>query len=320
MISIAYGGRVLHDVEIRHLQALDAVAREGSFGRAAERLGFTQSAISQQIAGLERAVGERVFDRRGGSRPVELTPAGEVLLSHAEAVLAQMRAAGDALRSLRAGEVGRLVVGAYQSVAVKVLPGVIGRLRVERPGLTIRCVEGDDNDELVAKLMDNELDLSFLVGPTHHEAIEAVELCVDPFVLVSPAGGDDRSVVPVSDLHGVPMIGQQPSSCQSLMDDAFRRCGFEPDYVFRTNDNSAVQAMVRAGMGRAVLPYLAVDANDPGVTIAELDPPFAPRVLFLARRRGRTLSPGADRFTELALEVCAALRRFEPVHASLVDA
>jgi DNA-binding transcriptional LysR family regulator len=314
VISVAYPRRVLQDVEIRHLQALHAVVREGSFGRAAERLGFTQSAVSQQIAGLERAVGDRVFDRRGGSRPVELTPAGEVLLEHAEAVLAQMRAAEDALRSLRAGEVGRLVVGAYQSVAVKVLPGVIGRLRVERPGLTIRCVESDDNEELIAKLIGNELDLSFLVGDPRHDAIEVVELCVDPFVLLSPAS-DQRSVVPVSDLAGVPMIGQHPTSCQVLMDDAFRRNGIDPEYVFRTNDNAAVQAMVRAGMGRAVLPYLAVEPNDSGVTIAELDPPFAPRVLFLARRRGRTLGPGADRFTELALSVCASLRRFEPVGA-----
>src|SRR5688572_25898604 len=145
MISTAYDRRVLQDIEIRHLHALQAVAQEGSFGRAAERLGFTQSAISQQIAGLERALGERVFDRRGGPRPVELTPAGELLLVHADAVLARLREAEDALRSLRAGEVGRLVVGAYQSVAVKVLPGVIGRLRLERPGLTIRCVESDDN-------------------------------------------------------------------------------------------------------------------------------------------------------------------------------
>ena len=69
---------MLQDIEIRHLQALRAVAQEGSFGRAGERLGFTQSAISQQIASLERVLGEKVFDRRGGPRPVELTPAGEV--------------------------------------------------------------------------------------------------------------------------------------------------------------------------------------------------------------------------------------------------
>jgi DNA-binding transcriptional LysR family regulator len=113
---------MLHDVEIRQLRALQAVAAEGSFGRAAERLGFTQSAISQQIAGLERAIGERVFDRPGGPRRVELTPTGAVLLAYADALLDRMRAAEDELRSLRAGEVGRLVVGSYQSVSVNVLP------------------------------------------------------------------------------------------------------------------------------------------------------------------------------------------------------
>ena len=81
------------DLEIKHLVALQAVAGERSFGRAAERLGFTQSAISQQIAALDRVVGEPVFDRPGGPRPVELTPAGQVLLAHAEAVLRQLRQA-----------------------------------------------------------------------------------------------------------------------------------------------------------------------------------------------------------------------------------
>ena len=67
---------MLHDVDVRQLRALQAIAQEGSFGRAAERLGFTQSAISQQLAGLERAVGDRVFDRPGGPKRVELTPTG----------------------------------------------------------------------------------------------------------------------------------------------------------------------------------------------------------------------------------------------------
>jgi DNA-binding transcriptional LysR family regulator len=209
-----------------------------------------------------------------------------------------------------AGEVGRIVVGAYQSVAVKVLPGVIGRLRQERPGITIRCVESDDNDELIEKLMCGELDLTFLVGDPEDDALDVFQLCVDPFVLISPAS-EERTCVPVADLAGVPMIGQHPSGCQLLMDDSFRIHGVEPDYVFRTNDNSAVQAMVRAGMGRAVLPYLAVDANDHGIRVSELDPPFAPRVLFLARRRGRTLSPAADRFIELALDVCATISGLE---------
>lgn len=302
---------MLQDVEIRQLRALQAVATEGSFGRAAERLGFTQSAISQQIAGLERAIGDKVFDRPGGPRRVELTPTGAVLLAYADSLLARMRTAEDELRSLRAGEIGRLVIGSFQSVSVQVLPAVIGRLRSERPGLAVRCIENDENDELIAKLLADEIDLTFVIGHPDHDGIEAVELVVDPFVLVSPASEQHR-VVPLASLGGAPLIGQSPCYCQLLIDDCLRAHGVEPDYVFRSNDNAAVQAMVRAGMGRAILPFLAVDANDPGVSVSALDPDVPPRVITIARRRGRTLVPAADRFVQLARQVCAELPRFEP--------
>mgnify|MGYP000998080464 CR=1 FL=1 len=81
------------DVELRHLRALRAVAEEGSFIGAADILGFSQAAISQQIAGLERAVGQAVFDRPGGPRPVTLTPAGRILLRYAEDINSQIEAA-----------------------------------------------------------------------------------------------------------------------------------------------------------------------------------------------------------------------------------
>src|SRR3954447_7272095 len=121
-IMVANGLPVL---DLRMLVALRAVAEHRSFGRAADRLGFTQSAISQQIAALERVVGEPVFDRPGGPRPVELTPAGQVLLDHAEAVFRQLHQAEEEVTRLRAGDGGRLVVGTFQSVSVKVLPEVI---------------------------------------------------------------------------------------------------------------------------------------------------------------------------------------------------
>src|SRR3954449_2626427 len=104
-------------IELRHLVALDAVARHHSFHAAADELGYTQSAISQQIASLEQIVGRPLFERSRGPRPVTLTEAGRVLLGHAEAVLARVEAASADVTALVEGAVGELRVGTYQSVA-----------------------------------------------------------------------------------------------------------------------------------------------------------------------------------------------------------
>ena len=139
------------ELELKHLVALQAVAAERSFGRAAERLGYTQSAISQQIAGLERVVGEPVFDRPGEPRPVELTPVGQVVLDHAEQVFRRLAQAEEEVARLKAGDGGRLVIGTFQSVSVKVLPDVIRVLKAERPQLDIRLFEADDHDTIVGR-------------------------------------------------------------------------------------------------------------------------------------------------------------------------
>src|SRR6187397_2319951 len=114
-------------VELRHLAALEAVARSGSFGRAALELGYTQSAVSQQIAALERIVGEKLVERPGGPRAVSMTEAGELLLRHAEAIVNRLDAARADMASLRAGETGTLRVATYQSGGARVLPGVMRR-------------------------------------------------------------------------------------------------------------------------------------------------------------------------------------------------
>src|SRR2546423_7882673 len=95
-------------VELRHLAALEAVAEEGSFGRAAQRLGYTQSAVSQQIAQLEKVVGAKLVERPGGPRAVSLTDAGRLLLRHADAIVARLAAAQADMRALQAGEAGSL--------------------------------------------------------------------------------------------------------------------------------------------------------------------------------------------------------------------
>lgn len=305
-IDYAYVMTRAHEVETRHLAALRAVADEGSFGRAAARLGYSQAAVSQQIAGLERTVGQPVFDRPGGARPAELTPAGRLLLDHAVRVLDRLDRALDELDRLRAGTGGRLVVGTFQSASVRLLPAVVRRMLAEAPELDIRLDESDSNEVLVDGVAAGELDVSFLVAPVLDERVTTVVLCRDPFVLMLPAEDDvPGGEYPLHLLEGRPMVGQRANLYEALVDDRLRAVGVDPRYVFRANDNGSVQAMVRAGMGPAILPRLAVDLDDPGVQFRDLEPTVPPRTLLLGRRRDRTSLPAADRFVELALESVA---------------
>jgi DNA-binding transcriptional LysR family regulator len=125
----------LDDVSVRHLRALVAVFEEGTFQRAADRLGFSQAAISQQIGALEKAVGAPLFDRFGGPRPVRLTPTGDLILTHAKIVLGQLEVADRELTDLQSGRAARLRVGTFQSVSVRLLPSIITELRCQAPDL-----------------------------------------------------------------------------------------------------------------------------------------------------------------------------------------
>src|SRR4051794_6933294 len=127
-------------LDLRHLVTLDAVAAEGTFGRAADRLGYTQSAVSQQIAALERSVGGAVFDRPGGPKAVRLTPLGEVVLAHGRDLLARAAATEDAVERFKAGA-GQVDIGTFQSVTNVLLPALVRRLRDEHPAADVRLFE-----------------------------------------------------------------------------------------------------------------------------------------------------------------------------------
>lgn len=293
-------------LDLRHLRALRAIADAGTFGRAAEWLGYTQSAVSQQVAALERALGAPVFDRPGGPRPVELTPLGTLLLRHADVLLDQADTAAHDVDRFLAGTLGRIDVGCFQSVLTAVVPSVLERLRGERPDVEVGLVQEELNDDLARAVVDGEVDVAFL-----HESdprVDGVELFVDPFVLIAVDGDVADGPIDPQVLHGAPVIAELDNPCQRRIDDGLRRQGVEPNVVFRTNDNLAVSAMVRAGMGMAVVPLLAVERADTRLSVHRLEPSIGPRHVSLAWARGRTLSPVAERFVELAQELTAPLR------------
>jgi DNA-binding transcriptional LysR family regulator len=300
------------DLELRHLAALRAVAEEGSFGRAAARLGFTQSAVSQQIAGLERIVGEPVFDRPGGPRPVTLTPLGALLLPHAVNVLDRLGCAEAELAGFRAGELATITVGTFQSVSVRIVPGVLKELRERHPGIDVQLVEIDEDGELVARLRAGDLDAAFLVLPVDgEEELDVVPVIDDALVVLCPADSPivpaNGAPVPVERLHRLPLVGQPSTTCTRLIEERLRSAGVEPETFFRTAGNDAVQAMVRSGMGHAVMGALAVDRDDPGVQVRETDPPLAPRSIVLASMKSRRLPPAVEPFFEVTLDVARSL-------------
>ncbi len=306
-MSSADGG--LPTLEVRLLVTFMAVARSRSFGAAAQELGYTQSAVSQQIAALERGVGQRLFERPGGPKPVELTSAGEVLRVHAEGILASVARAEADLEAIRAGTSGRISVGVFQSASVRILPEVLSRFRREHPGVDVRSFETDDQATLLDGLASGQLDVAFLVGPLDSSPHELVDLGTDDFVVISAPGSplvEGGPTVAPTTLTGRPIIAQSDTSpCQLLIERGLREAGAELDIVFRTGDNAAVQAMVRSGIGEAVMPMLALDPSDPDVVISRMDPPIPARLIQLGIPRRRSDSAAVRAFAETAQKVCA---------------
>jgi DNA-binding transcriptional LysR family regulator len=293
----------LRDADARHLAALVAVHEHGTFARAAVALGFTQSAISQQIAQLERCAGVTVFDRPKGPRPAELTPAGEALVGFARRTLARIDEMDERLDLLRRGIAGRLTVGTFQSASAELLPNIVGRMRRDVPDVDVRLNETDDLGELVRDVLGDETDMAFTVDLKDDPRLRIDVLGHDPFV--NEASG---SITTPAEVDRHPLIGQPDTlTGQKMIDERLIGAGITPEFAFRFQNNAAVQSMVRSGLGWAVMPSLAIDASDPGIAVMQTDPPLPPRQIQLLARAGRTLLPAADRFRSIALEASAAL-------------
>jgi molybdate transport repressor ModE-like protein len=292
-------------VDLRHLAALEAVARTGSFSRAARELGYTQSAVSQQIAQLERIVGQRLFDRPGGPRPVEPTEAGLLLLRHADAIVGQLDAARADMAALAEGEAGTLRVGIYQSVGARLLPALVRRFRAQLPRVGVRVREESSADDLLRLLEHGELDLSFADLPLREGPFEWAELLQDPYVLLVSARSELAELdaaPPLREVAKLPLIGRRSTDEPERF-----LAGRVPEVnvVFRTDDNGTLAAFVAEGLGAAIEPRLVVDPRDRDVKMLPFGSRIPPRTLVLAWHRDRYRSQAAQAFVELARELAA---------------
>src|SRR4051812_41009055 len=303
-------------VELRHLVALEAVARHRSFGRAARELGYTQSAVSQQIAQLERLVGQQLVERPGGPRRVDVTDAGTLLLRHADAIVAQLDAAQADMAALAEGAAGPLRVGIYQSVGARILPALLRRFGEEWPRVEVHGREETDASELLRLLEHGELDLTFADLPLLEGPFESAEILNDPYVLLVSAGSElagRESAPALRELSGLPLI-----AWRTLGDPETYLRGRVPDLniVFRTDDNGTLTGLVAEGIGVSVVPRLLVNPRNPSVVGLPFGSRIPPRVIAIVWHRDRYRSAAAKAFADLARDMGAEYAATESSSAS----
>jgi DNA-binding transcriptional LysR family regulator len=272
-------------IELHRLKIARAVATHRSFAAAAAALGYTPSAVSQQVAALERELGTALFDRSG--RVLRETEAGRVLLEHAERVLARMDAAELNLARLRDAD-APLRLAAFPAAWHALMPAGVAALRATHGPLHLRLYESQPAPALDA-LAAGELDGALVFTP--HPAVDAPvppvpvfeEVLEEPFFAMLPPRHRlaRRDALRLADLADERWV--RPSeSCFAAVAGA---CAFTPQIVFESRDFLAARGFVAAGAGIAVVPRCAVGPAGRDVVVRELvDAPT--RRILLARPAG----------------------------------
>jgi DNA-binding transcriptional LysR family regulator len=279
-----------------HLRTLVEVVRTGSFAEAARRLGYTPSAVSQQISGLERAAALSLFEREAHS--VRATPAAELLAERAQEVLASFGALDDEIESISAGTVGRLRLGSFPTASAKVLPQGLAAFVREFPSVEIRLDEGEP-DELLPALRSGDLDVALvyrydLVPRRWPERLVETELLHEDLLLLLPAAHPlaARQRIALADLDAQTWIASREGTAgATCLVRACSAAGFTPGVAFRSNDYDVVAGLVAAGLGIALVPTLGHDESTPGITARRLTAPRLQRHVSALHRAANVSTP-----------------------------
>ena len=274
-------------IELRHLVALRGVATTGSFRAAADRLGYSLSTLSGQVASLERLVGQPLVERPGGRRAIAITPAGLRLLEHVDEIAARFVAARADLEAIRL-ERSELRLGIFQSAAVRLLPRIVGHLSRVRPDLALELSERADDGLLLEQVAQGDLDACFAVLPVGPGPLATAHVLDDPYLLLARADGPlgARHRVAPGDLVDLPLIDFRDVRPAHHGRQRLPR-GARATIAARSDDSATIHALVAAGVGVAVLPELCIDTRDDAVRAIPFDPPVAPRQVVLAWHRDR---------------------------------
>jgi DNA-binding transcriptional LysR family regulator len=299
-------------IELRHFAALAAVAEERSFRRAADRLGYVQSAISRQIAYLEQLTGERLIERSQGPKPVQLTEAGELLLNHANDILATIEAAKADIGDLQGGRSGDVRVGFFAGAPAKILAPALVAFGRRHPGVRVASRETVTDTPLLDMVRKGSLDLALAHLPIEPGPFELCQLLSVPWVLLVPAGAQiarGAHTPTLAEIGRLPLIMPQSRRVDPWMvGPAAAEIG-EARVVFRSDSPQTVQALVGAGVGAAIVPRLSVLEGDARVSAIDLSEVLAPASIGAVWLRDNAPSGAVSQFLDLLLQICAIFER-----------
>jgi DNA-binding transcriptional LysR family regulator len=303
-------------LNVGRLKVLKEVAYRGSFSAAAEELSYTQSAISQQITALEAEAGMALLERR--PRGVSLTAAGQMLMGHAEGILARLEAAEASLAEIAGLRGGRLRMASFPTAGATLMPLAIATFRASYPEVELTLSEGEP-EEIAPRLRAGELDLALLFefkGETElGEGTTRVELLEDPMYLALPREHRlaRKRQLRLEDLKDEAWV--QTSSASPCARHVVRSChaaGFEPNVAFESDDYLTVQGLVAAGVGVALIPELALSTVREDIAIRALSPAPPVRQVIAAAPAGARLVPAAPAMLSVLERVAA---RYETLGA-----
>lgn len=247
--------------DVTRLLLLDQVARQGSIAGAAKAVGITASAVSQQLAALERETGVELLER--GHRGVTLTGAGDALVSHARRVRAALESTRTAIDQLSGALVGTVRIGSIASAVAPFVVPTVQQLATGDGDIRV-TVAVDEPTKTIAAVMGGELDIAIVdlydhVPMTFPAYLEVTELLVEPLVLVLPPEAPVSARVTLAELHDAHWVmPPESAACGQSVRYACRAEGFEPEVRWETDDQLLLVDLVSRGLGMTLLPRLAV--------------------------------------------------------------
>src|SRR5918997_383726 len=290
-------------LDVRRMRVLREVAERGTIAATARALAFTPSAISQQLAALEREAGVALLDRHGGR--VRLTEPGRRLVARTEAILAELEAASAELAAATSEVTGHVHVAAFPSAERALLAPAVAALARRHPDVLVRTTELEPELALPAlRLGDVDLAIAHedVARPAPPDArLERVDLLEEPLQVVLPAGHPaDADAVALADLADERWVATPPgTACRAMVDRACGAAGYVPDVPFHANEFGVLAAFVAAGLAVAMVPELAAGpAFGPGVVVRPVADVRVGGRLYAATRRGGLERPALAAMVE----------------------